>query len=472
MPPTFINGKFHHVAIPFLLILLLFILNHEPSPQSPSTIDSKSLAKEDSSPFDTEQYLYHLSVSLRHQERNLDGTSNTCGNVPQSSTGVGQIIDCRLPSGCNYTNDRSTLTPGWVYVEYYTGSRCSGRINFVEGYATGQCMPLLNPVDGTSLIGSMTQYCAGLDSSSITVIYYSSFNCDPLTVTNEVFYPVGGCYQPPVSSHNALLTYGTSLALRCTKSKPTNGGILPLPLQQDAIVYSGYGVGRSCSSNIQAATFRAFPKQSCSSNPVKLLVNSSYFVCPDRTTTYQFSSSFSQACGAPSNLSASSLLSPTCQTISNPAQLLLSSKGGAYDTLFGISGSTVNAGSTSCQASCNNLFRYCMPTGQPTSTPTQYQSLGLTSRPSSQPSSHPSTFLKKPTGQPSRRPSSQPSRFPSMLPSRQPTAKPSVQPTCQPTKQVCPFCSCCILLHINRSPHYYYLDILHIHPSLFASILL
>ena len=358
-----------------------------------------------------------MSVSFHHQEiqreRELGDTSNSCGNIPQQNTGVGQIIDCRLSSGCNYTNDRSTLLPGWVYVEHYTGSSCGGRINFVEGYATGSCMPLLNPLDGTTLIGSMTQYCAGLDSSSITVIYYSSLNCDPLTVTDEVFYPVGGCYQPQPSSQNALLTYGTSLAVRCTKSNPTSGGgIIPLPLQQDAIVYSGYGVGRGCSSSIQATTFRAFPKQPCYSNPVKMLVNSSYFVCPDRTTTYQFSSSFSQACGAPSNLSASSLISPTCQAVSNPSQLLLSAKGGAYDTLIG---STTKTGTIPCQASCDRLFRYCMPTGQPTSTPTRRQSSGVSSRPSSQPSTHPSTYVAQPTvqptGQPVARPTLQPSRY-------------------------------------------------------------
>ena len=451
------NGKLHHVTVLFFsLILLLFILHNDPSLESLSKIGLERLDKQDISHLDTEQYIRDLTGSLRHQERKLG--ANTCGNVPQQNTGVGQIIDCRLPSGCNYTNDRSTLLPGWVYTEYYTGSSCSGRINFVEGYATGSCMPLLNPIDGTTLIGSMTQYCAGLDSSSITVIYYSSFNCDPSTITQEVFYPVGGCYQPSSNSQNALLTYGTSLALRCTKSNPTNGGIISLPLQQDAIVYSGYGVGRSCSSSIQATTFRAFPKQSCSSNPVKLLINSSYLVCPDRSTTYQFSSSFGQACSAPNNLSASSLMSSTCQTVSNPAQLLLSSKGGAYDTLFGISSSTSNAGPTTCQASCNSLFRYCMPTGQPTSTPTRGQSLGLTSRPSSQPSSRPSTFLILPTAQPSRFPSSQPSHRPSMQPSRfpsmqpiskpsrrpssQPSTQPSNQPTHQPSKQVCPFCYC------------------------------
>ena len=275
-----------------------------------------------------DQYLRHLGASI--EPRVLTSTS-TCGTFPQQSTGLGSMIVCPSANGCNFTTDKSTKQPGWVWMEYYTGSRCSGSLSFVQGYSTGVCMKLLN---STSLAGSMSQYCAG-NGIEVSVQYYKSFNCDPTTIIEKTYYPIGGCYTAPPTSPNSLL-YGSSISLKCqtysTSTINQAGGMVPLPLQQDAIVYSGYGVGMStCSSsssssssgNVQATTFRAFPKQSCSNNGGPL-PNSGYLTCPDRTTTYQFTNSFGQACAGPNDLSQSSYVAPTCQAVTDPVQLISS----------------------------------------------------------------------------------------------------------------------------------------------------
>ena len=286
-----------------------------------------------------EQYLRHLDASM--ESRVLTSTP-TCGTYPQQSTGLGSMIVCPSANGCNFTTDKSTKQPGWVWMEYYTGSRCSGSLSFVQGYSTGVCMKLLN---STSLAGSMSQYCAG-NGIEVSVQYYKSFNCDPNTIIEKTYYPIGGCYTAPPTSSNSLF-YGSSIALKCqtysTATITNVGGMVPLPLQQDAIVYSGYGVGLSTcsSSNVQATTFRAFPKQPCSSNggPVP---NSRYLTCPDRTTTYQFTNTFGQACAGPNDLSQSSYVAPTCQAVADPTQLFSSSSSssllftnGSYHPLLG-----------------------------------------------------------------------------------------------------------------------------------------
>ena len=271
-----------------------------------------------------DQYLRHLGASM---EPRILTSTQTCGTYPQQSSGLGSMIVCPSANGCNFTTDKSTKQPGWVWMEYYTGSRCSGSISFVQGYSTGVCMKLLN---STSLAGSMSQYCAG-NGIEVSVQYYKSINCDPTTIIEKTYYPIGGCYTAPPKSPNSLF-YGSSIALKCQSYSTTTiakaGGIIPLPLQQDAIVYSGYGVGlstcsSSSSSNVQATTFRAFPKQPCASNggPVP---NSGYLTCPDRVTTYQFTNTFGQACAGPTDLSASAYVAPTCQAVTDPMQLISS----------------------------------------------------------------------------------------------------------------------------------------------------
>jgi hypothetical protein len=53
---------------------------------------------------------------------------------------------------------------GYFYAKYYSKSNCSGILNYVEGYATGVCMPRINMISRIQ-IGSIIQTCTNMGKS-------------------------------------------------------------------------------------------------------------------------------------------------------------------------------------------------------------------------------------------------------------------------------------------------------------------
>jgi hypothetical protein len=57
----------------------------------------------------------------------------------------------------------TALPTGYFYAEYSSGSNCNGTVNYVEGYATGVCLPKTD-TSGVQ-VGSMIQTCSNMGIS-------------------------------------------------------------------------------------------------------------------------------------------------------------------------------------------------------------------------------------------------------------------------------------------------------------------
>jgi hypothetical protein len=65
---------------------------------------------------------------------------------------------------------------GYFYAEYSNTLSCDGPVNYVEGYATGVCLPKMDMTSGVQ-VGSIIQTCSNMGRRCLVYVYMSMLTC-------------------------------------------------------------------------------------------------------------------------------------------------------------------------------------------------------------------------------------------------------------------------------------------------------